>query len=505
MPDSRIISGPINQDENHQTSFPHRAENELRMNSFRLSELLEAVQGTPIRLSKVERQFRGVCTDSRQVQAGDLFWAIRGEKFDGHDYVEEALNRGAIACVVNRDCGKQTSELIKVDETLRALMAFGAWQRQKSEALIIGVTGSVGKTTTREMIYRVLSQRFNGIRNRRNYNNEIGVPLTLLELGEDHEFAVIEMGARHIGDIATLCDLVRPEIGVITGIAEAHLETFGSLDQIRSGKGELFEALPASGFGILAGAPRSVMGMAERANCPVLRVGSDEAADLQATGISFIGGRLSFQLEGTTYELSVPGKHFLSAALCAVAVAREIGMTAEEIAAGLAEFHPVEGRANVERIGSWSVINDAYNASPSSMTAACEVLEDFTPARKRILVVGDMLELGTEAARLHRELGHTIAAHRIDHLIAFGPHAGEVTAGGVNAGMHAYQVAQAESLETVQLLLDCWLEPNDAILIKGSRGMQMERVISWLRDQAARQEQPEPPGTGERTELRAVA
>lgn len=475
------------------------------MNRVSLSELTDAVQGTPIRLSKVERMFRGVCTDSRQVQPGDLFWAICGETFDGHDFLGEAFNRGAIACVVSRDYGEKFHELIHVVDTLEALAAFGAWHRQRLETLVIGVTGSVGKTTTREMIYQVLSQRFNGLRSKRNFNNEIGVPLTLLELNPDHEFAVIEMGARRVGDISTLCDIVRPEIGVITAISEAHLETFGSLDQIRQGKGELFEALPASGFGILGGDPRQVAGLVERSLCPVLRVGTDDGADLQATGVSFAGGRLSFHLEGANYELHVPGKHFLNAALCAVAVAKEIGMTPEEIAAGLAGFQPVEGRANVERIGSWTVINDAYNASPSSMTAACEVLEDYAPVNKRILIVGDMLELGPEAGRLHRELGHTIAAHRIDRLIAFGPHAAEVTAGAADAGLRAYQLAQADGMETVHLMLDCWLEPNDAVLVKGSRGMQMERVIARMRELAAREQTPEPPEKKDRSGMRAVA
>lgn len=455
------------------------------MNRVTLSELLTAVQGTPIRLSEVERTFLGVSTDSRRIQPGEMFWALRGERHDGHDFIAQALERGAIACVVNRNTTAEYADnLIEVDDSLAALQAFSGWYRRRNEALVIGITGSVGKTTTREMLFHVLSQRFHGIRSRANFNNEIGLPLTLLEIESDHEFAVIELGARHVGDIARLCEIAQPEVGVITAVAEAHLETFGSLDRIRLAKGELFEALPPEGFGILAGDPAAVAGLSNRALCPILRVGTDVDSAIRATHVEFQSGILSFQVDGLEYKLPVPGRHLLNSALCAIGVAREIGMSPEEIQAGLAGFQPVEGRANFEQIGPWTVINDCYNASPASMKAACELLRDVSSSGKRILVAGDMLELGADAQRLHHELGRTVAEYRIDRLIAFGSHAADVVAGAVAGGLHAHQLAQAAGMETVCLLLDCWLEPGDVVLIKGSRGMQMERVIVWLREQS---------------------
>lgn len=451
------------------------------MNCVSLSELADAVEGTPIRLARAERTFRRVCTDSRQVQAGDLFWAIRGPHFDGHDFVDEAEERGAVACVVERDTGGKSSELILVRNSREALLTFAGAYRRTLETLVIGVTGSVGKTTTREMIYHTLSRNFNGIRSRLNFNNEIGVSLTLLEIDSDHEFAVVEMGARRRGDIETLCGSALPEIGVITDIAEAHLETFGSLDEIRLGKGELFDSLPEEGFGVLGGNPRNVSGLSERGACPIWRVGVDEQADIRATDVRFESGCLSFRIEGHDYSVPVPGKHFLNAALCAVAVAREVGMSHGDIVRGLSTFQAVNGRGNVSNPGGVYVIDDSYNASPASMTAACDLLDDFVPANRRILIVGDMLELGVEASRLHRELGRTIALHRIDRLIVMGHFAPDVIQGAVEAGLSSERIAHAACHDVAEVILDCWLEPNDAVLVKGSRGMRMEKIIDWLK------------------------
>lgn len=476
------------------------------MNRVSLSELLAAIEGTPVRLTEPNRVFQRVCTDSRQVEPGDLFWAVRGERFDGHDFLEEALRRGAVACVTEPQRGARVDNRVEVPDSVMALGKFAAWYRQGLDALIIGVTGSVGKTTTREMIFHVLSQRFRGTRSRRNFNNELGVPLTLLDIDSEHEFAVVEMGARRLHDIASLCEIARPEAGVLTSIAEAHLETFGTLELIEQAKGELLAALPPEGFGICAVDRDQATRLRSRCCCSISRVGSDEDAEILATEISFQHGRLRFHLEGTAYELQAPGRHFLTSALCAAAVGRQIGMTDEEIARGLAAFHPVEGRANLERIGPWTIINDTYNASPASMSAACELLSDLDAVGQRIFVVGDMLELGAEAKRHHRELGRMIATRNIDRLIAFGTHAQDVATGALDAGMPSGTVTQASEFDTLQLSLDCWLEPGDCLLIKGSRGMRMERVIEWLRTRAEIHRQVEnPQDPASKSIARAVA
>src|SRR5262245_36218058 len=445
------------------------------------TKLLAATRGQTARV-KDDLVLRRVSVDSRTLQAGDLFWALRGKTHDGHQFVGEAQRRGAVASVVERrSAGTLQGPLVLVDDTLQSLGDFARWYRQQSEALIIGVTGSVGKTTTREMLYAVLSAGHHGLRSERNFNNEVGLPLSLLELGTDDEFAVFEMGAARIDDIRKLCEIACPEVGVITRIGKAHLETFGSLEAIYQGKCELLEALPQHGFAVVAGDDEQMRTCAVRAACPVIFVGEKSDNQVRATAVEFAPGRLQFVVDRKKYELPAPARHYLTAALCALAVAREIGMDPAAIAEGFRRFVTPPGRCLVEQTENCTIIDDTYNASPLSMQAACLCLKDWPGPGHKLLIVGDMLELGAETQKSHRDLGACVAANHFDRLLAFGENAGEVSWGALHAGMRPHVVAEFHEIDTLLTVLDCWLEPGDVVLVKGSRGMRMERVVQWLR------------------------
>ena len=370
--------------------------------------------------------------------------------------------------------------MIAVDDTLQALWDLAAWNRDQSDALRIAITGSVGKTTTRHMLHSVLSKRFAGIESPHNFNNQYGVPLSLLELTSAHEFAVLEAGALAVGEIAQLAALMAPEIGVITAIGPAHLEGFGGLEEICRAKGELLEALPASGFAVLNGDDPLVRRLARRASCRVILVGEDIHNDVVATRVRVNDRRLRFQVGDTEYQVSAVGRHHLTSALLCIGVGREIDLTEAEISAGLKAFTPVHGRCEKLTVGPWTVIDDTYNANPASMLAACLTLRDWQEATRRILVVGDMAELGAHAAEFHSQLGEVAVECGFDRLVAVGRMAGDVAGTARRQGMDAGCIGACSDLSTAELLLDCWLEPGDVILVKGSRRMQMERVIEYL-------------------------
>jgi UDP-N-acetylmuramoyl-tripeptide--D-alanyl-D-alanine ligase len=455
------------------------------MDPVRLTDLVAATRAETAGLTDDSIAVSRVCIDSRQVEPGDAFWALRGKQQDGHNFTGEALRRGAVVSIVERNSkASTTGPRILVDDTGRALADFAHWYRNRLETLVIGVTGSVGKTTTREMLHAVLSAQHRGTRSPQNFNNEIGLPLSLLQLGAKDEFGVLELGAARIGDIRRLCGIASPEVGVITQIGKVHVQTFGSLADILKGKGELLESLPRHGFAVVAGDDDFMHPLAQRAVCPVIFVGERAGNQVRATDVSFEPGRLRFSVDNQQYELPAPARHYLTAALCALAVAREIGMTHEAIAAGFARFVGEPGRCTIERSADCTIIDDTYNASPLSMRAACLCLRDYSgdyPGQgHKLLVVGDMLELGNESSNCHQDLGAFAASVNIDRLLSFGDFAQYVSRGALAAGMRPQAVAECRELDVLLTVLDCWIEPGDVILVKGSRGMRMERVVQWL-------------------------
>jgi UDP-N-acetylmuramoyl-tripeptide--D-alanyl-D-alanine ligase len=330
-------------------------------------------------------------------------------------------------------------------------------------------------------LYAALSPQFTGLRSPASFNNAIGLPKSLLAIESDHEFAVLELGASRVGEIRELTAIAQPEIGVITAIAKAHLESFGGLHGVIEGKGELLAALPETGFAVLPGDDPITRGMSSRANCRVLFVGEQTGNDLRATDV-IAGGDLQFVAEGESFRVPIVGRHHLTNALLAIAVAREVGVPLDLVAEGLATFQPLTGRCRTLAVGSWTVIDDCYNASPLAVEAACRMLAGpaWPKTARRYLVLGDMRELGPVAGEEHRAIGRLCGELRLSGVLAFGDHAADVAAGANRHGLPPGRLVATRSLEVLLAVLDCWLEPGDVVLVKGSRAMQMERVVEWL-------------------------
>lgn len=459
------------------------------MNHITINQLLSATGGRGVGFDQNQIEFSSLSIDSRKVQPGEIFWAIKGDMFDGHRFIGQAIQRGAAAVVVNEDFASHiavssiTVPLIIVKETIQALKDFAQWYRSSFDSFVIGITGSVGKTTTRAMVAAVLSEQFETTESPRNFNNQFGLPLSLLGIQSHHEIGVLEMGASHMGEIKELAEIASPQFGIVTKIGEAHLDSFGSQQNIVQAKGELVEALPPTGVAILNGDDLLVRSLANRAACSTLFVGEGDNNDLQATNIDVQWNHLGFQVGHFRYHLNVVGRHHLTSALCAVAVGREMGMSAESIQKGFNKFQSVTRRCQLQQIAGFEVVDDTYNANPTSMKAACEMIKTWQGAGKRIMLVGDMLELGQETSKYHFELGKRIAKSNVDCLFAIGNQAEHVISGAKQSGFDQSSFANCANIEMMLTKLSNISKPGDLIVVKGSRGMRMERVIDWLQSQ----------------------
>ncbi|HSG71590.1 MAG TPA: UDP-N-acetylmuramoyl-tripeptide--D-alanyl-D-alanine ligase [Planctomycetaceae bacterium] len=435
------------------------------------------------------RSFSSVSIDSRTIEAGELFWAIEGPHHDGHNYLAEAERQGAVAAVVSRVIDDLHIPQIIVEETTAALGRFARWHRDQQPGIVIGVTGSVGKTTARHMLHGLLSHKYSGIQSPFNFNNQVGVPLSLLQMQPEHEFAVIELAASAPGEIRELGSITRHEVAWITSIAEAHLEGFGSIDQILTSKAELLETLDEGGFAVLNGDDARLYELSKTLSCPVLLYGRGHQNHFQATIVNREPSGWNFEVNGELFFLPAVNPALISTAAGAIAIATELGMDIDEIRTGLRHFTPPSSRCELKTIGPWTVIDDTYNASPLSVRAACQTLTDWTTPHRKFLILGDMLELGLDAKRLHSETASAIGSAGIDYLIAHGEFSAEVASKAARSGTAPHQIADCPTLETIDFTLDCWLQPGDVILVKGSRGMRMERIISWLEQRAAELQQ----------------
>lgn len=429
-----------------------------------------------------------IVVDSRQVQQGDVFWGLPGSKFNGGEFAGEALARGAQGVVVSRRYVQPTprSWSLEVDDAQQALLKLAAWNRDRFGGRVVAVTGSVGKTTTRQMIRAVLERAHTGTASPKNYNNHVGVPLSMLAMDSRHDFAVLELAANASGEIGQLAALCRPELGVITRIGDAHLGGFGSLDAVAAAKTELLAALPANGVAVLAGDDDRLRRAAIGCPSKIVWFGRSLENDLVATNIESHDGRLTFDVDGTHMSVSVWGRHYLSSALAAVAVGRLFGMRDAEISRGLADFEPPPMRCQITKIGGATIIDDSYNASPMAMRAALELLRDINAPGRRIVVCGDMRELGAAAAPLHRNLGdQVVTLCGADMLLACGEHGNDVVAGARAAGMPASRAVAVAGLEKLFEQCHELVQPGDVVLIKGSRALAMERLVELLGERAS--------------------
>ena len=431
---------------------------------------------------------RGVVTDSRQVRRGNVFWGLSGTRFDGSHFADDAYARGAEGAVVGQKYVQPCPGCwsLEVADSQKALAALARWKRGRHRGRVVAVTGSVGKTTTRQMIRAVLERKFCGSSSPKNFNNHVGLPLSMLAMEPHHDFAVLEVAASAAGEISRLAALCQPHVGVITCVGDAHLGGFGSTDRVAEAKAELIDALPTDGWAVLAGDDPHLRKLAPRFGNNVVWFGRALDNDLVATNVESRQGQLSFDVDGARMSVAVWGRHYLASALAAIAVGRIFGLGDAEIRQGLAEFEPPPMRCQITKAGGATIIDDTYNASPVAMRAALELLRDFDAPGRRIVVCGDMRELGEAAGRLHRHLGdQVISLCGADLLVACGEHAGDVVAGARDAGMPQSRAVAVGAPEEVLAHVESALEPGDVVLIKGSRALGMERLVQALQAREA--------------------
>ncbi|HKA13950.1 MAG TPA: UDP-N-acetylmuramoyl-tripeptide--D-alanyl-D-alanine ligase [Myxococcota bacterium] len=451
----------------------------------------EAVRWTGGELARGDgaTRFAAVTIDSRNVPADSLFVAIAGARFDGHDFLEDALRAGAAGCAVRAggELPKAARCAIAVEDTTRALGALAAGHRRRYDGPLVAITGSNGKTTTKEMCAAIFAVSGPCLKNEGNLNNEFGLPLTLLRRGAEHRSVVVELGMNHRGEIARLAAIARPRVGVITNAGTAHIEHLGSRANIALEKGDLVAALDGGGTAVLNADDPLVMEQAARTRARVLRFGLGELADVRADDVAATSdGRHRFALtapQGRT-QVSVAGlgETTVPNALAAAAAALASGVPLSDVAAGLRAYRPVAGRLSpIALAGGGLLIDDTYNANPQSMEVALRTLARGDAGGHRIAVLGDMGELGEYGAEAHSDAGALAAQLGIDRLFAVGAHAGEVVSAARAAGMDASALfAGREWEETAQRVLDA-LSPGDRVLVKGSRSMRMERIVAHLR------------------------
>ena len=426
-----------------------------------------------------------VVVDSREAGAGSLFVALAGERVDGHDFVAAAVGRGAAGVLAQRPVGVPA---VVVADPVSALGALAAAVRDRlPDLVVVGVTGSSGKTSTKDLLAQLLERHGTTVAPVGSYNNEIGAPLTLLRCDPETSYLVSEMGARGPGHIATLASIVRPGIGVVLNIGAAHASEFGSREATAAAKGELVEALPATGLAVLNADDPLVAAMAGRTSARVVLHGTGSAATVRATGVTLDGrGRPGFTLdtpEGSgRVQLRLYGDHHVSNALAAAAVAREVGMSVPDVVAALSAAEPrSRWRMQVsERPDGVTVVNDAYNANPESVRAALKALVGMAGGRRTWAVLGEMLELGERSTTEHDAIGRLAVRLDIDRLVSVGAGARPLHLGAVLEGSWGAEADWVPDVDAAAELLTAQLEPGDIVLVKASRGVRLERVAAAL-------------------------
>lgn len=452
------------------------------MNKLSLAEITEITNADTN--SDAEIFFERVTTDSRKISSGALFIALKGENFNGEDFAEESLKKGAAAVLVSKDFNKNLSGvIIKVDDTLKAYRQIaGAW-RNRFNIPVTAVTGSNGKTTTKDLTAAALNGLGNVLKTSGNFNNEVGVPMTLLGINDKTNAAVVEIGMRGLGQIESLAEFVRPTVGIITNVSETHIELLGSIENIAKAKGELVGAIQSGGTIILNADNKYTAAMANLAGegVRVITYGLENQADFMAKNILIgsVSTEFTMSFRGKEYDFEIPmlGRHNVSNALAAIAAGYACGLTVPQVQRGFSTLTTTKMRYEVIRRDGLTIINDAYNASPASMRVAIKTTSEVYDGRL-IAVLGDMLELGAISERVHREIGAELVENKFDTLITLGELGKFIAAGARDAGLkniYSFDTHEAAAKKILEIVND-----GDTILFKASHVMHMEKIIELI-------------------------
>ncbi|HET9318942.1 MAG TPA: UDP-N-acetylmuramoyl-tripeptide--D-alanyl-D-alanine ligase [Bryobacteraceae bacterium] len=420
------------------------------------------------------KQISGWSIDSRTIAPDDLFIALRGENHDGHDYVRAALEKGAVGALVERDLG--SGALLIVEDTLAALQKLAGWARCRWAGKVVAVTGSAGKTTTKDVIAHLLAVEMAVGKTIGNLNNHVGLPLSILRLPDESRVAVLEMGMNHAGEIRVLARIARPDVGVVTNVGYAHVEAFGSVEAVARAKRELIEELPADGVAVLNADDPLVSAFREVHGGRVVTFGLAESADVRAEEVELGVETVRFRCGGVRFESPLVGRHGLSNVLAGLAVARVFAIPLERLRDTVRSLAP--GKMRGERLEHNGVIiwNDSYNSNPEAARAMIDVLRS-TPARRRVAVLGEMLELGPSTEPLHRDIGRYVAAQGIDVLVGIRGAARFTVEEAVRVGLSDGAAYFFEDPAEAGDFLGGMLRDGDAVLFKGSRGVKVERAL----------------------------
>jgi UDP-N-acetylmuramoyl-tripeptide--D-alanyl-D-alanine ligase len=457
------------------------------MEARSLTKIVDACAGKLLKGSETISVSR-VCTDSRQTQAGDLFIALRGERFDGHEFLEAAAEQGASALLIERKripAKLPKGTVVSVGDTRKALGKIAAAYRQDFSLPIIAVAGSNGKTTTKDLIASVLRQKISTLHSDASFNNDVGVPLTLLRLEKTHAAAVLEVGTNHPGELAPLVKMIQPKHGVITNIGREHLEFFGDLAGVAQEEGVLAELLPAEGKLFLNGDGEWTPRIAQRTRAGVVRIGFNQANDWRAGEIHYDKHGIVFRVDASQkdfcgeYKVRLLGRHQAINGLFAIALGAEFGLSATEIRRGLEACEPPKMRCQIWETGGLRVLDDCYNANADSMLAALQTLMDLPCKGRRIAVLGDMAELGAHSEQLHEEVGRRAAELGVGQLFAIGRMAPIMARSARTAGLN--RVFEFPDVESAAPAVKNFMKPGDLVLLKASRAARLERIAEALR------------------------
>ncbi|MBR5338031.1 MAG: UDP-N-acetylmuramoyl-tripeptide--D-alanyl-D-alanine ligase [Lachnospiraceae bacterium] len=454
--------------------------------------IARACQGTYVGPEECKNtEITGVVIDSRKVEPGNLFIPIKGSRVDGHDFIDQVFEAGAALVLSEKDLEDESRPYVKVDSTLKVIRVLAAYYRSVLKIRVVGVTGSVGKTSTKEMIASVLSEKYKVLKTEGNFNNEIGLPLTVFRLTSEHKVAVLEMGISHFGDMDMLAEIARPDICVITNIAECHLENLGDRDGVLRAKTEVFKYMMPGGVAILNGDDDKLATVKDvNGRAPVF-FGIDtnrqiSADKIDAKGIEGTDCHIKMGKEAIRVHIGIPGRHMVYNAMAASAVGRLLGLSPKEIKKGIEAASTIAGRCNIIHKENMTVIDDCYNANPQSMRAALDLLS-MAEGRK-IAILGDMFELGPDELELHYNVGKYAVDAGVDYLICVGERSLFMCRGAndayefikKDAPGHTCKIIHTSNLETMPNILSGLIQAGDTVLLKASHAMEFEKILRMI-------------------------